>query len=94
LRLFNDQRPALHKPAAKFLDGLFRALVGFGFDESEAAWPLGVPVKRNADAAHDDVLRKENLFQFLLVDVVGEVPYEKARSHELLPRSCFSARPS
>ncbi len=82
--LLDDKRPALHEPAAKFLDGLLGALIGFGFDESETAWSLRVPVKRNADAAHDDILGKENLFQFLLVDVVGEVSYEKARSHELL----------
>jgi hypothetical protein len=84
LGFLDDERPALHKPAAKFFDGLLGALVGFGFDESETTRTLRVPVKRNANAAHYDVLGLENLFQLLLVDVVREVPYEKARSHELL----------
>jgi hypothetical protein len=85
LGLFDDERTALHQPAAQLFNRLLRPGFGLGLDESKAARTTGLPIHGHADAADFDLLREKDLFQLLLVDVVGEVPYEKARSHKLLP---------
>jgi hypothetical protein len=83
----------LHQPAAQLLDGLLGTGFGFGFDESEATRAPGFAIHRDADTANLDLLGLEDLFQLLLVDVVGEVSYEKARSHVLLPSLLLSRCP-
>jgi hypothetical protein len=85
LGFLDDDRPALHQPSSQLLDGQLSAGFGFGFDESETARAPGFAIHRDPDTANLDLLRLENLFQLLFVNVVGEVPYEKARSHKLLP---------
>ena len=95
LGFLDDERTALHKLPTQLLDGLLGAIFGFRFDEGETTRASGVAIDRDTNAAYLDFLRLENPRQFLLVDVVGEVPYEKARSHELLPllllSRCFYA---
>jgi hypothetical protein len=66
----------LHQPSAQLLDGLLGTSFGFGFDESEPTRASGFAIHRDADTANLDLLGLEYLFQLLLVDVVGEVPYE------------------
>jgi hypothetical protein len=83
----------LHEPAAQFLDGLLGAILRLGLDESETTRSSRLAIHRDANTANLDILGLEDLFQLLLVDVVGEVPYEKARSHVLLPSLLLSRCP-
>jgi hypothetical protein len=80
----------LHQPATKLLDGLLGAVFGFRFDKSEPTRASRFAIHRDTDAANLDLLGLENLLQLLLIHVVGEVPYEKARSHGLLPSLLLS----
>jgi hypothetical protein len=83
LRLFDDDGATGDQATGQLLDGRLRARFGLGFDEGEAARPPGFAIHRDADAANLDLLGLEGLPQLLFVDVVGEIPYEKARSHRL-----------
>jgi hypothetical protein len=81
LGFFNDQRAALNQVTAEFFDGLLGTVVGCRFNKGETARAASFALAGHSDTADLNTLAGEGLLQFQLGDVVGEVAYEKARSH-------------
>jgi hypothetical protein len=71
----------LKDAARQFFDGGLGALVGGCLDEGETSRAPGFPVQRDSNTAYLNTLGREGVPKFLLVDVVGEVADEKARTH-------------
>jgi hypothetical protein len=81
LGFLDNQRAALNQATAELFDRLLGTVVGCRFNKSETARAAGFALAGHADTADLNTLAGEGLLQLQLGDVVGEVAYEKARSH-------------
>jgi hypothetical protein len=102
LGFFDDDRAALQDLSREFLNRLLGTFVGHSFDKGESARTPAFAVQRDFDITDLDAFGNECIFEVLLVDAVGKIANEEARTHTtrlaflglllaLLTRCCWRA---